>query len=372
MFDFIPVADYTLYFNITVLILVLIAVWQCHTGSVFKDDIVLLNAGWGYIVLVALVLYMGQRQVSVFFGDTVNYAHGFNIYANSPLPFQWQPKKEWLFDNMMQWFAKYSNIHTFFTFCSLIYIGSLWLAMKRIFKGYYYIPFIVIISMFTFWTYGVNGIRNGLGASLFILALTYIENLPVAIAICIVAIGMHTSVLLMIAAAVLAWFFNNSYYYLSGWLLSVVVSYFAGERIQAYLAGMSLIRGDERFAGYLTGENQVGELIQTSMVFRWDFLLYSAMAVAVGYYFIFKRNFKDEYYHWIYNVYLITNAFWVLVVRATYSNRIAQISWFIMPIVLIYPFVKERFWPDHEKKLGYALLAFYAFAFYYNIIKTLI
>ena len=112
-----------------------------------------------------------------------------------------------------------------------------------------------------------------------------------------------------------------------------------------------------------------GEVIQMSMVFRWDFLAYSAMGVIVGYYFIFRRNFKDEYYHWIYNTFLATNAFWVLIIRAAYSNRFAQISWFIMPIVLIYPFLKQRFWTNHEKVLGYAILLFYAFTFYSNILN---
>ena len=114
----------------------------------------------------------------------------------------------------------------------------------------------------------------------------------------------------------------------------------------------------------------IGEIVQMSMTFRWDFLLYSAMGVFVGYYFIFRRNFRDEYYHWLYNTFLITNAFWVLVIRAAYSNRFAQISWFIMPVILIYPFMKQRFWQSHEKILGAALLVFYVFAFYYNIIKS--
>ena len=145
-------------------------------------------------------------------------------------------------------------------------------------------------------------------------------------------------------------------------------SYAVGGRIQSYLANFISI-GDERFSNYLTGDAMIGEVIQMSMTFRWDFLLYSAMGVFVGYYFIFRRNFKDEYYHWIYNTFLVTNAFWVLVIRAAYSNRFAQISWFIMPIVLIYPFLKQRFWQNHERMLGLALLVFYAFAFYFNILK---
>jgi hypothetical protein len=107
----------------------------------------------------------------------------------------------------------------------------------------------------------------------------------------------------------------------------------------------------------------VNDGLVVSMRFRWDFILYSALGVGVGYFFIFKRSFQDEYYHWVYNTYLTTNAFWILVIRAAYSNRFAQISWFILPVVLIYPFMKERFWQNHERMLGYAIIMFYAYTF---------
>ena len=152
MIDFIPVSEYAHYFDVTVLCMVLTAVWQCHTGSVLKKETVSLNAMWGVLFTLILILYMGLRPVSVYFGDTVNYAKGFYTAANSRDPFSWQWEGEWLFYNLMQWFARYSDIHTFFLLCATVYIGSLWLAMQRIFKGYYYIPFLVILSMFTFWS----------------------------------------------------------------------------------------------------------------------------------------------------------------------------------------------------------------------------
>lgn len=167
--------------------------------------------------------------------------------------------------------------------------------------------------------------------------MTYINHLPIAIILCAIAIGFHNSCLLMVGAAVLAWFIKSSYLYLLAWIGCVGVSYAIGGRIQNYLATIGIFGDDDRFSGYLTGSNMVGEIVQMSMVFRWDFLIYSVMGVFVGYYFIFRRNFRDEYYHWLYNTFLITNAFWVLVIRAAYSNRFAQISWFIMPVILIYP-----------------------------------
>ena len=368
MFDWVPLHSYTSVFDYAILIMILIVFWQCAAGIVYSRDTRALNAGWGLIFTTALILYMGMRPISNLFGDTVNYASEFTRLQDGSRS-GWSIGNEWLFSLLFTWFAKYSNLHAFFTLCSAIYVGSLWLAMRRIFKEYYYIPLLVIFCMFTFWAYGVNGVRNGMGASLFILAITYANNIPVMIALALCAAGLHTSVYLMIACAALAWFVNNSYYFLAIWLLSVILSYFAGMSIQSYIAEWGIITGDDRFTGYLTGENQVGSLVQTGMLFRWDFLLYSAMAVFVGYYFIFVRKFKDEYYHWIYNIYLITNAFWVLVIRATYSNRLAQISWFIMPIVLIYPFMKKRFWQNQERMLGFSILVFYAFAFYYNILK---
>ncbi|MGL5894200.1 MAG: EpsG family protein, partial [Bacteroidales bacterium] len=66
-----------------------------------------------------------------------------------------------------------------------------------------------------------------------------------------------------------------------------------------------------------------------------------------------------------------TNGFWILVIRASFSNRFAQISWFIMPLVLIYPFYKHLFWSEREqsKKIWMSLIIFYLFTFYLNIIK---
>ena len=368
MIDFVPLFKYTSYFDFTILCLFIITIWQCHTANILKKEYTILNAQWGVLITILLILYMGLRPISSVFGDTVNYARAFQESQLIHSSFNWKWSEEWLFKNLLNWFAHYSNIHTFFLFCAFCYIFPLWFAMVRIFKTYYYIPFLVIIGMFTFWNYGVNGIRNGIGASIFILAMTYINKPLIMITLSILGCGFHKSIYLMLAASGLSYFLKNSYYYLIGWIACVGVSYVSGFQIQNILAKFGF-GDDNRFTDYLTGDNMIGEIVQLDMVFRWDFLAYSTMGVAIGYYFIFRRNFKDEYYHWIYNTFLATNAFWVLVIRAAYSNRFAQISWFIMPIVLIYPFLKERFWMNHEKMLGYALILFYIFTFYYNIYR---
>lgn len=367
MFDWVPILQYTHYFDLLVLFLVLFAVFQCFTNQVLKKETVQVNAIFGFAVTAFIILYMGLRPVSYVFGDTTIYAKSF--YNTDPRS-TFSLGREWAFRDLNLLMAKIGNIHSLFFSCALIYVGSLWWAMKRIFGNYYWIPLLVVISMFTFWTYGVNGIRNGMGASVFILALSFANNIPVMILLAIIAVGFHQSVLLMVGAAILAWFYNKNKLYLGIWLASIPISLRYGWSLQYMLASTGFMQGDERLAGYLTRENEIGEIVETSSTFRWDFLLYSAMAVGVAYFFIYIRKYKDQYYTWLFNIYLICNTFWIIVIRASYSNRIAQLSWFIMPIILIYPFMMKRFWRDHERYLGLALLVFYAFTFYFNIIKT--
>ena len=369
MFDWVPLKSYEHYFDLLVLFMVLFAVFQCFTNQVLKRETVYTNTIWGTFITIVITLYMGLRpELRGYFGDSMMYARGF--YSIDPERAEFHLfRREWAYYNLSILHAKIGDIHSLFLSCAIIYIGSLWWAMKRLFGIYYWIPLLVVFSMFTFWSYGVNGIRNGMGASVFILALTYANKIPMMILFAILAIGFHTSVYLMIGAAILAWFFKKNKIYLGIWLATIPISLRYGWTLQNLLATTGFMQSDERLAGYLTRENEVGEFITTSSSFRWDFLLYSAMAVAVAYYFIYIRKFKEQYYIWLFNIYLICNAFWIIVIRATYSNRIAQISWFIMPILLIYPFLKKRFWREHEKYLGVALLVFYAFTFYFNILK---
>lgn len=365
--DFVPLYEYTHYFHLAVLMLVLLLVWQCHHGSVLRRDVANLNAMLGLVVAFLLVAYIGMRPVNAEFGDTTTYASQFKALALGKSI--GEMGSDWLFYGTMHFFAHQGSVNDFFLLCAFIYVGAAWMAMVRIFKVYYYIPFIVLLSMFFFWSYGVNGVRNGVAASLVLLAISYVNKWPVMLIIGAMAVSVHQSFYMLVGAGLLAWFFKNSYVYLVMWVACVAVSYAAGFAIQNAMAALPFFSGaDSRFLAYMTySQSQMAsEGVFVSTSFRWDFVAFSGIAVAVGYYFIFRRGFKDEFYHWIYNTYLTTNAFWILIIRAAYSNRFAQISWFIMPLVLIYPFMRQRFWQNQEKMLAYAILFFYLYTFYSN------
>ena len=363
-----------MYFQYIVFFMVLWCIIQCARGVVFDNQIVAIDQLLGLLVAAVIILLMGMRPVDMAYGDTVNYAGGFRRIAENK-NISLHLSKEWLNDLITYYCARYGNIHIYFTIFAILYVGPLWLAMRRIFKEYNFLPFIVVISMFTFWMYGVNGIRNGVGASLFILAMTYTKNIPLMVMIALFGAGMHNSVYIMIAAALLAWFWNDSREYLAVWLICIIVSYFYGNFIQTWMAGFAdSVAADNKLTSYLNYNEQSmrSEGMFVSMTFRWDFLAYSALGVAIGTYFLIFRYFKDQYYQWIFNIYLICNSFWVLIIRAPYSNRFAQISWFILPVVLVYPFIRERFWVNQERMVAVGLLIFYAFGFITNMLPILL
>lgn len=374
MADFFNTPSLGMYFHYIVFFMVLWSVIQCARGVVFDNQIVAIDQILGMLVAVVIIAIMGMRPISGPYGDTVNYAAGFDHIVRHPELQHLTWSKEWLHDNITWMCAKIGNIHLYFTIYSTIYVGALWLALRRIFSEYNFIPFVVVISMFTFWMYGVNGVRNGVGASLFILAMTYTENIPMMIIIALMGAGVHNTVYLMIAAALLAWFVNDSRLYIAAWFLCIILSFFFGESIQAWMAGFAdSVADDNKLTKYLADDTIVDfRTLDISRSFRWDFLAYSALGVVVAAYFLFRRLFQDEYYRWIVNIYIICNAFWVLIIRAPYSNRFAQISWFILPVVLIYPFMRERFWKNQERMLAVGILMFYAFGFYTNMLPILL
>jgi hypothetical protein len=359
----IPPEIYADIFNFTVLGLVIIAAVQGWSGSVFDRGTRNFDAVLGVVLTVALIFFMGLRPISWHFGDTTNYALTFrNIQAHGAT--FGALGGEWVFNGLMSWFASHSTVNMFFLFCAFVYLGALWWALVRIFGRDYFVPLVVALSMFTFWSYGVNGVRNGMAASIMILAFAFRRRLVVAVLLAVLAMGIHRSMLLMAGAAAISLFVTRPRLWLWGWIGSIVFSLVAGGSLSGWISSTGLI-GDDRFTNYVTGE----VLDKFSYAgFRWDFLLYSAVPVVVGWYFIFRRGFADKFYLWIFNTYLITNSFWILVIRANFSNRFAQISWFIMPLVLIYPFLMKRFWPDQSVKTGTVVVVSYLYTFYMDFL----
>ncbi|MDH7446575.1 EpsG family protein [Aquimarina sp. 2201CG14-23] len=320
-------------------------------------NVVFIN-GTGYFLLFAIILYIGQRPISSRFGDTMNYYRTFMEYSHgAPI----LTANDYGWHVFMRAMSSISTIHTFFSICAFIYIFPMYKISKDFFKEYWYYAFFMFIVSFSFWTYGVNGMRNGAACSLFLWGVSYRKNKVVMGAFFLLASLFHKTALLPIMAFIMTYFYNNPKVYFKVWLACIPLSLALGSVWISLFANLGF-GDDDRLAGYLTSEAAAGTFSSTG--FRWDFLFHSAFAVFAGWYFVFKRKFKDAMYYQLLNTYLVCNGFWILVINANYSNRFAYLSWFMMAIIIIYPFLKQQFFKDQHFMIGKVMLVYFSFTYF--------
>jgi hypothetical protein len=321
------------------------------------------NRGFGVLFLLFIVFYMGLRPISSeYFGDMGTYVRNFQAILSSGI----SPsigEGEWVFSNYMYFCGLFMNAENWFLLTAALYVGLAALAFLLVHKEKTFIVLLMCAASFSFWAYGVNGIRNGLATSLVLLGFACRDRKwLMAIFFCL-AFGTHKSTIIPIAAFVLTIFYNKPRHYLIGYGLAIILSLAMGGWWEGFFAGLELVE-DQRMAIYLTNINSTDSSeIFSHVGFRWDFLFYSLWPIAIGYYYIFKKNYRDPFYLQLFNTYVVANAFWVMVIRANYSNRFAYLSWFMMSWVIIYPLLKEKLFPRQNAVIAYTLVAYFGFTY---------
>jgi len=298
---------------------------------------------------------MGLRPISGVFIDMTTYYHSFMQYAGGA------PAKtthDVFFNKFMKYCSGIMSANAFFFLCASFYTLPVYLISKKWFKQYWYYAFLMLVGSFSFWSYGTNGIRNGIATAFFLMALSRERKLSQVVWLYL-AINFHGSMMLPSAAFIATWFYNQNKYYFYFWLLCIPLSLVMGGFWENLFAGMV----DDDRSSYLTAGNVNNDNF-SSTGFRWDFLVYSATGVYAGWYYIYKKKLQDPLYLKLFNIYLAANGFWILVIRANFSNRFAYLSWFLLALVICYPWLKYSFEKEQLKKLGWIILAYFGFTYF--------
>lgn len=319
-------------------------------------------------LFIALSIFIGFRPISgIYFGDTSNYA--FYYKSIERLPFIYNPLTEnKIWDNLFRWWASERlGISNLFFLTAIIYFGCTFLACRKLFNQNQYIAFLVFLGSFSTFSYATNGIKAGAAAAIFILGISYYKNLIICIPLILISWGFHHSMILPVAAFCIAYFYKNVRFYYYVWFVCLLISAFHITYFQTLFASMAEEQGDSSGVNYLmsTSSSEWGG----KSGFRLDFVIYSAMPLLVGYYAIFKKNLKlSNIYKLLLSIYIITNSVWMLCMYIHYTNRIAYLSWFLYPIVLIYPIIKEDWGPTQYNTLSKVALGSLAFTLFMNLI----
>lgn len=309
--------------------LIIVTIWtlieiQKANPTKYKEP--LLASG---LLCIFMVLWIGFRPHSYLFGDTINYAEWWGLIPWEGI--QWDADN-FIFDNLYDWMGSiFSNATLLFVIVSALYFICIFFSCKKLFPNHILLAFLVWLGAFSTYSYGTNGIKAGAAASLFIAALAYRDVKWLSIILVLISWGFHHSMQLPVAAYILTIFFRDSKWYFYGWAFCLLMAVLHVSTFQEIFANIS----DESGAKYISASHE--EVEETVKGFRIDFIIYSAMPIVMGYYVIFKYKLRDWLYESILHIYLTCNGVWMLCMYASFTNRIAYLSWFLYPILIAYP-----------------------------------
>lgn len=245
------------------------------------------------------------------------------------------------------WYMYVKSFHTliddsniFFFVNALLYSGMYYYFGVKKYTNEYACYFLICATgMMGFFGYGTNTIRNGLALGVFIFALSLEKYWKQAL-LFIIAITLHKASILLVSAYLVANLYRKKEVYLLFWILCLVASA-SGFSLLNYT---SFFEDDriEKYSQILDSTYNTG--------FRIDFIIYSVIPIIIVYYWIKKYYIEDRFYNMIFNMYLILNSFWLLIIRIIFTNRWAYFSWFMIPILIAYPFLSSNIYFPVRKK----------------------
>lgn len=278
------------------------------------------------VLATSVLLFVGLRPISVQFGDMMNYFNQFNLAALTDHVDFRDPVFSWLMLSCVH----NLSAEGFFFICSTIYVVPLAIAVQREHGRWAFTPFLAFLGAFSFLPYAVNGIRNGMAASLTILSFSLRANRPLMVTTMLLAIGTHRSVLLpALAFLVAASPRVPSRFWVAAWLVALVVSATFGASVSNFL--LPVLGGDDEYMGQYLAEEGAR--------FRPDFIAYSILPVALSAWLAPAEARRDPGYRRLLSTYLASNAIWLLMIYANFSNRFAYLSWLLQPWLLVYPLI---------------------------------
>lgn len=314
-----------------------------------------------FIFVIFVTLYIGTRPIWCY-EDTYLYTQIFNLVQRG----EWVSIKGFAEDPFflaVEYIClELTNASGWLLVIAVFYVIGMAIASLRWLPRHYFLILIFCFTAFSFWGYATNGIRNGMASSIALLGLSFFckgkSNTIIGYGLLLLGMATHKSIGAVIVAATVALFFRHTNTNLSIWLFCIILSLLFPDFFKDVFIWLA---ADDRMTNYLTQE--VDKNLFSSAEFRWDFILYSAAPILLGWYAIVKKGITDKTYMFLLHTYIFANAFWVLINTAAYSNRFAYISWFMYPILLAYPLAKFNIFKHQGPVTGLILIACITFTY---------
>ena len=342
-----------LYYNLLLLLVVYIAIQPVRAETVRQPYIN--NQIFSLALLLIVYVHVTFRPTDYhYFGDTSAYAMAFQkkaFYGTVAIR-----DRDIGFEYLTYWLSQLVNLKGYwFVLCSL-YILPVFFALKKRFKQQYAVALVLFVCSLSFWGYGVNGLRNGIATSLVIFSFLVPNNDIKRIPVWIIACLFHQSVMLPIGCFLLTRLSNNPKHYLYLWGTFFLLMLVARDSFSTLLTNIPWFEQDKRMSEYLNMSYKGMEQMFSNIGFRWDFIIYSLIPIIAGVKYIYTYCYEDKLFIRLFNTYIASNAFWLLTIHVPYNNRFAYLSWFLYPIVLIYPLLKDNLINNQGERIKWIIM----------------
>lgn len=298
-----------------------------------------------WLLAVFFIIFFAVRPHNRYFPDTQGYAVVYyNVQDGMIIKGE---KAEVAFEFVRDTCAAMGlSVEVYFGVVATLYLVAIVLSCQLVFPRHPFIAMLGVVTSFAFYSGGGAIIRNGIAMSWMLWAISLWltsgkrkKRRWIAIAIAICAYYFHHSIALTIAAfAASLLLIKSTKTALWIWIGAIFVALLIGRPIGEIASDWI---GDDRLMDYVeAGLDEKNFEGFSSSRFRWDFLLYSVLGIAMIYYCTIKKKIRDKTYIILSNTYILANAMWIILIYSKFTDRFARLSWIIMPFVLLYPILK--------------------------------
>lgn len=303
-----------------------------------------------FIFALFTVYYIGSRDLYVGV-DTIRYKNTFEQYQSTSGFFV---RKDFFYDYLNYIIGKVTNFHGLLLINATLYIMGAWYGLKKIFKKDYILPFLIFLISPYFINNGINVMRSGIATSIFIVgvALFYTKSKVWKwLSLLLVSVLFHLSLLVPLTFFLITRYFNRTKLIFFVWLTSIFLSVLNINIIASLLPFLDFIA--DRAGAYVETSEE-----QNSWV---NFFIFGFFPVAFGIYNILILKYKDLFYKWLMNTYMLAHIPYIILISSEYASRLAFLSEFMMPILIMYPLLINPVIQVKYYRLRYAILIFFVF-----------
>lgn len=321
-----------------------------------------------YILYCFATLLLALTPASYYDGsDKGRYMYDFD-HISSIIQGEQTKDIGWYYFMNICHFITLGSSTLFFIITTIIFTSSFYFFAKKHFNKQY-IGYILLMTMglLGFSSYTNNVIRNGVAIALCLFALS-INTKWIKLLLAFIAYLIHGSVLIPIAAFFYTIFIKNNKIASIIWIICFGLSL-----LNVNTSSLFEIFGgiDERVSDYAINQASAETLALYAKAgqFRWDFLIYSIAPLYIARIWKTKYAYNDNLYSRLLNIYLLCNALWLLVIRQAYSERFAFLSWLMIPIITLYPILKNNIKVKNPEGTVYFIISLFTGV---NVLMSLI